>query len=121
VKDRKLDRFQAEAVEGLTCTPEKGTNDVCAIRAVILSQGAVKDLRKVPNFIRDKLLGWVGAVELRGLEEVRKVPGYHDEPLKGRRQGQRSIRLNRAYRAIYVVKNEAIQFVQVEEVTKHEY
>jgi len=42
---------------------------------------------------------WVAAVELDGVEEVRKAPGYHDEPLKGSRAGQRSIRLSRSYRA----------------------
>ena len=61
------------------------------------------------------------AVEHDGLDEVRKVPGYHDEPLKGDRAGQRSIRLSRSYRAIYEVKNDAVEFVSVEEVSKHEY
>lgn len=49
------------------------------------------------------------------------MPGYHDEPLKGARVGQRSIRLNRAYRAIYVIKNDGIEFGSVEEVNKHDY
>ncbi len=65
---------------------------------------------------------WVDAVELRSLEEIRKVPGYHDEPLSGSRKGQRSIRLNKSYRAIYVIKAEkTIEFVNIEEVNKHEY
>jgi len=56
------------------------------------------------------------------LEEVRKIPGYHDEPLKGRRAGQRSIRLSKAYRAIYVLlESGSIEFVSVEEVSKHDY
>jgi proteic killer suppression protein len=37
------------------------------------------------------------------LLEVRKIKGFHDEPLKGNRKRQRSIRLSKAYRAIYVV------------------
>ena len=64
---------------------------------------------------------WVAAVELDGVEEVRKVPGYHDEPLKGNRAGQRSIRLSRAYRAIYEIEKDTIEFVSVEEVSKHDY
>ena len=57
-----------------------------------------------------------------GLEEIRKIPGYHDEPLHGERRGQRSIRLSRGYRAIYIVKSDnSIEFVSVEEVNKHEY
>ncbi|MFM8410316.1 MAG: hypothetical protein ACKOCT_08560 [Alphaproteobacteria bacterium] len=67
------------------------------------------------------LLVWVMAVEHDGLEEVRRVPGYHDEPLKGSRLGQRSIRLSRSYRAIYVIKGEAAVFVSVEDVSKHRY
>jgi proteic killer suppression protein len=49
------------------------------------------------------------------------VAGYHDEPLKGSRAGQRSIRLSRAYRAIYEMKKDTVEFVSVEEVSKHEY
>ena len=89
---------------------------------VELSKRAEKNLRKVPEYITLNLVEWVRAVELEGLENVRKLPGYHDEPLKGKRKGQRSIRLSRAYRAIYEVKNnKQIRFVSIEEVNKHDY
>jgi proteic killer suppression protein len=52
---------------------------------------------------------------------VRKRPGFHDEPLKGDRLGQRSIRLNKTWRAIYEVQGGEAQFVSVEEVTPHKY
>ena len=91
------------------------------IHRVVLSSDAKKALRKVPKHIATKLLDWVEDVEDRGLEEVRKIPGYHDEPLRGKRSGQRSIRLSRTYRAIYRIKEETIEFVLVEEVSKHEY
>lgn len=68
-----------------------------------------------------KLQSWVDAVGHKGLSEVRKIPGYHDEPLKGDRKGQRSIRLNIAYRAIYMVVKGVINFVEIQEVNKHEY
>jgi proteic killer suppression protein len=55
------------------------------------------------------------------LEEVRKAPGYHDEPLKGDRLGQRSIRLSRSYRAIYEIKSSNVEFVSIKEVSKHDY
>lgn len=64
---------------------------------------------------------WVAAVELDGVDEVRKLPGYHDELLQGMRTGQRSIRLSRSYRAIYQVKKDVVEFVSVEEVSKHDY
>lgn len=70
----------------------------------------------------DKLEVWVLSVERVGLEQTRKITGYHDESLLGTRRGQRSIRLNRSYRAIYEIGTENfIDFVSIEEVTKHEY
>lgn len=92
------------------------------IRRVELSSVARKQLKKTPRHIVENLAAWVDHVETQGLEEARKVPGYHDEPLHGERQGQRSIRLSRSYRAIYVVKSEGVaQFVLIEELTKHAY
>ena len=92
------------------------------IRRVELSSLARKQLKKTPRHIVENLAAWVDDVETQGLEEARKIPGYHDEPLHGERQGQRSIRLSRSYRAIYVVKSEGIaQFVLIEEVTRHAY
>ena len=75
----------------------------------------------MPPMIGRKLAFWIEAVAHQGLKEVRKIPGYHDEPLRGKRAGQRSIRLNKAYRAIYVeVKGEPI-VVEIIEVSKHQY
>ncbi len=88
---------------------------------VRFSRAAEKDLRKLPRPIVQVLNMWVRAVREEGLEEVRKCSGYHDEPLKGDRKGQRSIRLTRAYRAIYEIRNDAIEFVLIMEVNKHEY
>ncbi len=67
-------------------------------------------------------MGWVEDVQERGLPEVKKLPGFHDEPLKGNRKGQRSIRLSKSYRAIYSVdENQQKVMVIVLEVNKHEY
>ena len=92
------------------------------IRMIVISERARKQLARVPRRIAEKLLGWVDLVVEDGLEEARRVPGYHDEPLRGDRLGQRSIRLNIHYRAIYEIRNNGtIEFVSVEEVNKHEY
>jgi proteic killer suppression protein len=81
-----------------------------------------KQLRKVPEHIKVKLLSWAKAVERDGIKEVRKKKGYHDEPLQGKRKGQRSIRLSLSYRAIYREENDkVINLVIVEEVNKHDY
>ncbi|SMF27270.1 type II toxin-antitoxin system RelE family toxin [Pseudobacteriovorax antillogorgiicola] len=64
---------------------------------VELTKQAQKDLRKIPDFIADRFYKWVLDITEQGTRNVRKVPGWHDEPLKGDRKGQRSIRLNRSY------------------------
>jgi toxin HigB-1 len=92
------------------------------IRVVQFSKKALKSLKKIPKHIVWKLQAWIDEVINTGLNEVRKISGYHDEPLKGDRAGQRSIRLNRVYRAIYVIEaSNCISFVEILEVTKHEY
>ena len=96
--------------------------DAVVIRSVRLSRRAEKDLERVPGHIALKLQGWIDAVEYEGLEEVRRIPGYHDEPLDGIWRGYRSIRLNRAYRAIYrITAEEGLELVYVEKITRHEY
>lgn len=79
-----------------------------------------KDLAKLPIHVLNKLRMWVEAVNHNGINTVRKIPGFHDEPLQGGRKGQRSIRLNKAYRAIYVEDKNTIK-ITVIEVNKHEY
>lgn len=79
-------------------------------------------MKKTPQHIHVKLLGWVDDVSDRGISEVRKTPGYHDKPLKGKRLGQRSIRLSKAYRAIYIIDDSNnVAIIKVIEVNKHEY
>jgi proteic killer suppression protein len=108
--------------EILACiVPSFRVLSVLMIKRVILSRRAKKDLRKIPGHVVRLLQDWVEDVEDRGLEEVRKVPGYHDEPLRGDRAGQRSIRLTRAYRAFYRIVSDQVVFVLVEEVNKHVY
>lgn len=60
------------------------------------------------------------SVKKYGLMRMRFIPGHRDEPLKGKRKGQRSVRLNRGYRLIYV-ELEGVVHIQVLEVNKHEY
>ena len=68
---------------------------------VIWSKSVDKQLDRIPDYIRKKFLAWAKVIERVGLEQVRKLSGYHDESLQGVRKGQRSVRLNRAYRVIY--------------------
>jgi proteic killer suppression protein len=79
-----------------------------------------KQLDKVPEYIKIKTMAWVHLVEQRGIREVSRSKGFHDEPLQGKRSGQRSVRLNRSYRLIYIFNNNSVNIILIE-VTKHEY
>ena len=92
------------------------------VTVVVLSPAARKDLRKCPQHFVQKLMAWVGSVETAGLESTRTRPGWHDEPLRGKWQGHRSIRLSKAYRAIYTISEDGtVEFALVETVSKHKY
>ena len=86
------------------------------------SKQALKDLRRVPKQISKSFHRWAILVEDIGIAEVRKIRGYHDEPLSGNRMGQRSVRLSKSYRLFYIetLKKE-INIVNVLEVNKHGY
>ena len=89
---------------------------------VVLRKKVEDDLKKIPNHIIAKLISWISAIAHDGLSEVRRIPGYHDEPLKGNRHDQRSIRLSKSYRAIYMIdKSGQIDVVEIVEVNKHDY
>jgi toxin HigB-1 len=92
------------------------------ITVVKISRQALKELKRTPLYIQEKFRAWLVAVNKAGLIETRKRPGWHDEPLHGDRKGQRSIRLNKQWRAIYMIKEDGtIEFVEIIEVTPHDY
>ena len=87
---------------------------------VLINKNVQKQLKKIPAYVVAKLQKWADHVEKKGINEVRKITGYHDEPLQADRKGQRSIRLSKAYRAFYTEHNDKI-VIEVIEVNKHEY
>jgi proteic killer suppression protein len=90
-------------------------------KKVLLSKVAQKDLAQIPSHIGNKLMAWIELVEQEGLGSARKIKGFHDEPLKGKRQHQRSIRLSRSYRAIYSIMESTEAFIYILEINKHDY
>lgn len=92
------------------------------MKTTVIFDKVKRVLPKLPYFVLRKLQKWARDVELLGISEIRKIPGYHDEPLYGLRKGQRSIRLNLAYRAIYEeTEHNKIKIISIVEVNKHEY
>lgn len=89
---------------------------------VRLSKRAEKSLRKLPKPIVAGFFTWKLEVEEHGIEVVRRIPGYHDEPLEGKLRGYvRSVKLGRGYRAFYRIIGEIVQCVLVEDVNRHDY
>jgi len=89
---------------------------------VWMTKFAEKQLRKLPKHIIAAYYTWARFVALDGIRATRSLPGYHDEPLKGDRKGQRSVRLNKAYRVIYEeTETGNVILIAVQEVNKHEY
>jgi len=54
---------------------------------VLIEKVAKKGLKDAPSNVQNKFYKWVELVESTGLPAVRKIPGFHDEPLKGKRMG----------------------------------
>jgi toxin HigB-1 len=91
---------------------------------VFAAESVVKAIRKglVPLHIAHKFLKWKTDVQNLGIREVRKYPGYHDEPIKGSETGRRSVRLNQAWRLFYLEKETGeCHVIAVEEINKHDY
>jgi proteic killer suppression protein len=63
---------------------------------------------------------WKNIIFRHGPEKLREFPGFHDEKLKGEREGQRSSRLSLQYRVIYAVEQDIVT-VFVLEITPHNY
>ena len=75
---------------------------------------------KLPIEVLRKYELWKDLIFRHGPDILRQFPGFHDEKLKGERQNQRSSRLSRQYRVIYVVDRQIIT-VYVLEITPHNY
>ncbi len=88
---------------------------------VKIRKKVLKQVSAMPPMIGRKLAFWIDEVSHKGLQSTRKVPGFNDEALKGDRQGQRSIRLNKAYRAIYIITKGEPTIIEIIEVSKHKY
>jgi len=83
---------------------------------------AEKQLTRLPRQIQETLRFWAESIEQFGVRAMRQLPGYHDEPLKGARAGQRSSRLSRSYRVIYEERETGeVLLIAVLEVSKHDY
>lgn len=87
---------------------------------LVLTRSAKKALVKCPDFIRDAFYAWAAVVAANGTHYTRTETRFKDEPLKGERHGQYSVRLNRQWRIIYTETHETLT-ITILEVTPHDY
>ncbi len=76
--------------------------------------------RKLPAQVVKKYELWKDIVFRHGPDKLGEFPGFHDEKLKGEREGQRSSRLNIQYRVIYIVEKDIVR-VSVIDISAHKY
>lgn len=84
---------------------------------------AEKEISKAPILVREKIELWLRSIRFIGLEATRQWggKGLHDEPLKGQREGQRSIRLGKSWRLIYTIERGELVILRILTVNKHDY
>ncbi|MBW2612106.1 MAG: type II toxin-antitoxin system RelE/ParE family toxin [Deltaproteobacteria bacterium] len=56
---------------------------------------------------------------VRNIDELAGLPGLRCHPLKGDRQSQFAVNLTGYYRLIFTLHGEALEIVNIEEVSKH--
>jgi mRNA-degrading endonuclease RelE of RelBE toxin-antitoxin system len=79
-----------------------------------------KACKKLPGQVLKKYELWKNIVFRHGPEKLKEFPGFHDEALKGKRQGERSSRLSLQYRVLYRIERNVVT-VYVLEITPHRY
>ena len=83
-------------------------------------KGIKKICKKLPTLEVKKYELWKDIVFRHGPGKLKGFPGFHDERLKGKREGQRSSRLSLQHRVIYTVEQDIVT-VYVLEITPHKY
>lgn len=102
----------------------ENTKFACAALAMIIGPGKLKALNagaaltktykiqhshevtkllsknRLPTSVKEKFAKWTNEVESKGLDEVKKISGYHDEPIISQ-AGRRSVRMSDGYRVCY--------------------
>ncbi|OGI10786.1 MAG: hypothetical protein A3F80_07110 [Candidatus Melainabacteria bacterium RIFCSPLOWO2_12_FULL_35_11] len=79
-----------------------------------------KEIDNLPVQCKKKYAVFKYISEHSGLKGIGGYPGFKLEQLKGNLKGVYSVRLNIAYRVLFIV-NEEKKLIEIYEVSKHEY
>jgi toxin HigB-1 len=92
------------------------------IKVVNLSKRTERSIKTLPKQIAVNFFIWKREIEAHGIDVVKKIPGYHDEPLQGKLKGFiRSVRLGLGYRLFYRIIESKVKYLLVEDVNHHDY
>jgi len=80
----------------------------------------VRKLGKIPAEVLKRYEKWKDIVTISGPQGLRLIKGFHDEALRGERQGFRSSRLGKHHRLIYRREDKRL-YVKVIDITPHDY
>lgn len=121
---RSIQKEQKLASSSATGTALKSEKSLPTFPTTHQAEKNLAKLQKGNQTVFDSYQKWVNRVKTEGLENVRKTPGYHDEPLHfapaGSEAGSaRSVRLNQQYRVLYELDKSGQ--VRVLDVTPHDY
>lgn len=76
---------------------------------------------KIPKEVLKNFEKWKAGIKQQGLLEIRKIPGYHDEPYE-KFPGSRSIRLKDGWRVFYKIENQdGKEIINVFKISLHDY
>jgi len=79
-----------------------------------------KEIINLPIQCKKKYAVFKYISEYSGLKGLSNYPGFKLEQLKGNLKGVYSVRLNIAYRVLFIV-NEEKKMIEIYEISKHEY
>jgi proteic killer suppression protein len=80
-----------------------------------------KQIAKAAIGPKAKYYSWLESIATYGYEAVKTQVKWHDHPLHGDREGQRAIKIGGKWRAIYLFKKTEIIFIEMQEITPHDY
>ena len=80
-----------------------------------------KQIGKAAPELKTKYFTWYKSIEKDGYEKVKRQTSWGDHSLRGQYEGQRAIYLSGKWRAIYEIIEDEIKFIEMQEITPHDY
>ena len=140
-----FEKIKTERIAARSLSQNENLSMACTALAAIIGPGKLKALKlgntarksyliqrshdiekklsknKLPSNVKEKFLQWEKEVQEKGLAEVKKIPGFHDEPVKSV-PGRHSVRMNQGYRVFYdTIEENGVIKIKVIDINVHEY